>query len=214
MTIQNLALFFALITALAYGSIWCLRTASIWRTLIKTAAVSGLAVWAWTSGGPILLVLALSLSAAGDAFLAGNKDRWLLPGMAAFFAAHIAYIFLFKGAGLVSETPLIIALQVALAIGTLLLITWLLPKLGSFTIPVLAYSLIIFAMGFLAFLLPDHLRWASWGAAAFIASDALLSVELFARPESAPDNPITARLVWGLYFGGQALITTAFLGLG
>jgi uncharacterized membrane protein YhhN len=47
------------------------------------------------------------------------------------------------------------------------------------------------------------------GAAAFMGSDAILSVRLFKNPDqwgSLGDNA-----VWWLYYGGQALIAYAFL---
>ena len=91
------------------------------------------------------------------------------------------------------------------------MIIWLWPKLGAFRLPVLAYSAVIFSMGAFAILLPDILRLATWGAMAFIASDAILSAELFAAPDDAKPHPVAARLVWVLYFGGQALIAAAFM---
>ena len=46
-----------------------------------------------------LLVAALVLSAAGDAFWSREGERALLGGLAAFFAAHIAYVVLFLRMG-------------------------------------------------------------------------------------------------------------------
>ena len=46
------------------------REPSLRRTLVKTGSTALLALLAWMEGGPALLVAALALSAAGDAFLA------------------------------------------------------------------------------------------------------------------------------------------------
>src|ERR1700759_1338414 len=78
-----------------YG-LWLVRKAvSTWRTLAKTAAVAALAVLSYVSGAPVAMTIALVLSALGDAFLAGEAERWLPAGLAAFLAAHVAYIWLF-----------------------------------------------------------------------------------------------------------------------
>ena len=69
------------------------------RTIAKTLAVSLLGVVAMLAGGPVLLVIALLLSAAGDAFLAHTGERAFLAGLASFLAAHIGYVLLFAGTG-------------------------------------------------------------------------------------------------------------------
>src|SRR5690606_40854198 len=65
------------------------------RTAMKTAAVALLALLAALEGGPVLLVLALAISAVGDAFLAQNGRQRFLLGLGSFLIAHLAYIVLF-----------------------------------------------------------------------------------------------------------------------
>lgn len=45
------------------------------------------------------------------------------------------------------------------------------------------------------------------------ASDAILAVELFGLSETHKARPYTARAIWTLYFGGQALIAVGLVGL-
>jgi len=76
------------------------------RSASKTASVLLLSGLAMTAGGPWLLVAALALSAAGDFFLSRAGDRSFLLGMAAFFSAHLAYIWLMLDLGTGGETLL------------------------------------------------------------------------------------------------------------
>ena len=71
----------SVVAGIAYGAVLQFRPGGLFRTSVKTAAVGALALWAWMAGAPPLLTGALALSAVGDAFLAGNPDRWLPPGL-------------------------------------------------------------------------------------------------------------------------------------
>ena len=69
----------------------------------------------------------------------------------------------------------------------------------------------IVAMVSTSLLLP-RLRWpAVVGALAFMASDAILSFDLFKGAKLAGSPRWTAWAVWFLYFGGQAMITWGML---
>ena len=74
----------SVVAGIAYGAVLQFRPGGLFRTSVKTAAVGALALWAWMAGAPPLLTGALALSAVGDAFLAGNPDRWLPPGLGSF----------------------------------------------------------------------------------------------------------------------------------
>lgn len=198
-----IALGAACVLALAYGAI-CFRPTSLLRTLIKTGATALLAVSAFLLGGPSLLIVALTLSAIGDAFLAGDADRRLKPGMAAFFFAHVAYVALFwqlgAGEGGGYRGPLLLALLSSFYL------RWLNPSLGTMRIPVLAYAVVIVVMGGLALrLMPDAMLLAA-GAMMFILSDAILANELFKRPSNAKPRPLPSIALWLLYFFGQTFI--------
>lgn len=217
--VADILLWASVALAAIYGAVFCYRRASLPKASIKTLATAGLGLWAWMAGGPVLLVAALGLSAVGDAFLAGDDERWLPPGMAAFFAAHIAYVALFWNLGADQVSPEMASAMryggpFALAVLGAAYLRWLLPDLGKLRWPVLAYGIVIVAMGILALrLLPDG-RWIAGGALMFILSDAILANELFKRPAEAAARVLPSVALWALYFGGQALIAWGVIGLG
>jgi len=167
---------------------------------------------AFAAGGPWLLWAALAASAVGDLFLAGKPDRWLLPGMGAFFLAHVFYVILFwqLGEGAVAGWP-VKAGQFVLVLGGAAYIRWLAPWLGQMRWPVFAYGAVILLMGAAAIALPGEWRLVTLGALMFIASDAILANQLFRRPADAPPNKAASYAVWFLYFFGQAAITWGLL---
>jgi len=164
------------------------------------------------SGATWLLWAALAASAVGDAFLAGRPERWLLPGMAAFFFAHAFYLVLFwqlwEG---VSWSWPVGAGQAALVLAGAAYIRWLTPSLGKMRIPVLAYGAVILMMGAAAIALPAAYGLVKLGALMFIASDAVLAHQLFCRPVEASPRKPPSYAVWFLYFFGQAAITFGLL---
>ena len=160
----------------------------------------------------MLILVALGLSALGDAFLAGDPKKWLLAGMAAFFAAHVAYIPLFWDGADAARPLFVLGLQVALTFGAAFFVRSLLPWIDKpMRWPVLAYGIVILLMGNAALRLEPTLLLATIGALMFITSDAILSLELFRMADNHRLRPVTARLVWALYYGGQALIAAAFI---
>jgi uncharacterized membrane protein YhhN len=198
------------ICAILYGLVLVERPPSALRTLVKTAATGALAVLAYLQGGGPLLALALALCAIGDAFLAGDPKRWLPFGLAAFLAGHLVYVLLFwRERGPAAAHFWAIAPLVALAAGAMLARLW--GAMGALKPAVVAYVLAIVAMVATSLLLPP-LRWpATVGALAFMASDAILSFDLFKGAKLAGSTRLTAWAVWFLYFGGQALIAWGML---
>lgn len=85
----------ASLAALAYGFLYSFRGEGAARAVLKVSGVAILALIAFASGAMWFLWAALAASAVGDAFLAGKQERWLLPGMAAFFLAHVFYVIVF-----------------------------------------------------------------------------------------------------------------------
>jgi uncharacterized membrane protein YhhN len=197
--------------SIAYGLWFTRRPVSVLRTLVKTAAVGALAVLAYVAGAPMALTIALVLSAAGDAFLAGEPERWLPAGLGAFLAAHVAYIWLFAHDGggraaLIAEPVRTLGVAAAFAFGVTLL-AWLWRSLGAMRAPVALYAAALCAMTAASFTLP-HLMWpAMLGACAFALSDGLLSAELFKSAKGA----VIPHAVWALYYAGQALILWAYV---
>lgn len=199
-------------SALVYGADFCHRRPSLARVIIKTAATALLTLWAYLAGGPTLLVFALGFSTLGDAFLGASEERYLLPGMAAFFIAHALYVVLFWGVLASDVGAPILSAQVALTLAGIAFIGFMLKSIDRpMRIPVIAYAAIILCMGNAALRLDDTLIWAKIGALAFILSDVILTVELFRIKPSAPIKRLTSPLIWGFYYGGQALIAYAFI---
>lgn len=205
----------SLVAAVLYG-LWLTHQPPSWfRTLVKTAAVACLAGGCFFAGAPLLLVLALAFSALGDAFLAGDPKKWLQPGMAAFFIAHVLYVplFLGVGAGLAEFSYIGWRLGAALAVAVVagLLLRWLWASLGAMRYPVAAYVLVIVAMVASSFTLPLSYHVSMIGALAFMASDTILSIQLF-KDDTVFGRPrLAGLLIWFLYWGGQTAIAWPFV---
>jgi uncharacterized membrane protein YhhN len=184
------------------------------RTLSKTAAIALLALLAYLEGGPLLLILGIALSAAGDAFLAQEREKPFLLGLGSFLAAHIAYVILFvqEGAGLAQLTaePWRLALIGLGAIGAVILLKRLIVAVeAQIRAPVTAYAIAILAMLIAAATVP--LPLVVLGAALFVASDAILASDKFLLSPASPHRIWTGPAVWVLYYLAQLLIALAFL---
>lgn len=184
------------------------------RSVVKTLAVALLAVLAFVQQGPLLLIGALALSAAGDAFLSRDGERAFLAGLASFLAAHVLYIALFAswGAGpavLFSEMWRAgIALLMGLA--ALTMIALLLPRVAAgLRLPIIAYVAVILVMG-LAALTTNSLPVIS-GAILFKVSDGILATERFLLSAVSPARVPMRYAVWVTYYAAQLLITLGFL---
>ena len=197
----------AILLGVAFWAGWCWRAGGGWTKLIvKTASTALLAVFAYLAGGPWLLVAGLALSSAGDAFLAREGETWLKPGMAAFFLAHVAYVALFWSLPQADRSWLNLTAQVVLIFGGVIFVRRLAPWLGAMRYPVFAYTAIILLMGAAALRLDPAYALVTLGAMMFVASDMILSLQLFTRPAGAPPRLAPSLAVWGLYFFGQVLI--------
>lgn len=204
---------FSVLAAISYSMM--LGMAPSWRrTIAKTLAVSLLGVVALLAGGPGLLVIALLLSAFGDAFLAHTGERAFLAGLASFLAAHIAYILLFAGtgdglAGIGSDWWRLALIPVILLLAGIVVVR-LWPALpGQMKIPVAAYVCAIVLMGMTALTMPPIVIVA--GAFAFMASDTILAFETFLLAQDSPHRKWTGKTLWALYYGAQVLITLGLL---
>ncbi|SFJ51345.1 lysoplasmalogenase [Caulobacter sp. UNC279MFTsu5.1] len=198
------------ICAALYGLVLVQRPPSVLRTLVKTMAVGALAGLAYLEGGGPWLAIALALCAVGDAFLAGDPKRWLPFGLAAFLAGHVVYGLLFwRERGSVGTAFWAVAPLIVLAAAVMLARLW--RSLGALKPAVVLYVLAIVTMVSTSLLLPRP-RWpATVGALAFMASDAILSFDLFKGTRLAGSPRLTAWAGWFLYFGGQAMITWGML---
>lgn len=205
------ALFGAVVLSGLYAALFCYRSKGLVSLLVKTGSTALLAVWAYLSGGPGLLVAALALSSLGDLFLAKEEERWLMPGMAAFFAAHVAYVILFFGLEAAPRGLLNTGAQLTLVFGGAFFVRWLSPWLGKMRPPVFAYAIVILVMGAAALRLDLAYLPVILGAIMFIASDMILSLQLFKKPADQPAGIVPSLAVWDLYFFGQLLIAWGVL---
>ncbi len=203
--------------AIAYGAGFILSPPSLVRTGLKMAAVGALAVLAWQNTNHnalgLMVCAALALSAIGDGFMAGDPKRWLPLGLGSFLIAHILYVAAFWMLGEHGHwlSPLRAGLIAVSVLGAISMLVWLWPHLGAMRAAVSVYIAAIVAMLATSMLLP----WQAWpimvGAAAFMASDAILSAELFRGTKLAGSGRLTAYAIWGLYYGGQAAIAYGLL---
>ena len=191
------------------------RPASAVRSTFKTTSVALLALVALLSGAPILLTLALTLCALGDALLSRETESTFMAGIGAFAAGHLAYIALFlthpaSDAALILNKPGYFWSLIVLGI---VAATLLAPRAGDLKGPVLAYIPIILGMGVTVLALPETgaLRWALPAALAFIASDLILATEKFLLPQGHLALRFTPYMIWILYWGAQAGLLIAFL---
>ena len=197
--------------AIIYGFTLSRSPPSPAKLLLKISGMVILTGVAASAGAPPLLVAGLAACALGDAFLAGRTERWLIPGMAAFFVGHVFYVALFWSAGQVSGDLLNYAARGVLEFAGAGYVFWLSPSLGLMRLPVLAYAAVILVMGAAAIALPPGYGLVLVGALMFIASDAILANELFRRPTGETPRWLPSISLWNLYFFGQMLIALGFL---
>jgi uncharacterized membrane protein YhhN len=179
------------------------------RSAIKTGSVAALVPVGLLLGAPPAVVLGLALGAMGDFFLSRPSDRAFLAGMGAFAAGHLAYVAAFWTLGAGGGAPVL----AAILFGLLSLSTevWLAPRTGALRWPVRGYVVVITLMGIAAFALPAGYGIARLGAILFVLSDLILALELFVLPDGSPVRPVLQRLLWLLYWSGQALILAGLL---
>jgi uncharacterized membrane protein YhhN len=174
--------------------------------VLKTTMCVLLALLAWRHGRR-LFSIALLLSAAGDAFLGIDGERYFIPGLVSFLLTHVVYTALFVRAAPAERTAVrgwrILAAVVipAFAIGFAVTL-W--PKLGALALPVVLYTAVIVAMAMAS------LRMAAiaipLGALFFMTSDSLLSLEKFIGSPGW-----VGPVVWATYAIAQLLIVHGML---
>ena len=137
------------------------------------------------------LVVALIFSWAGDTLLLFVFENavYFILGLIAFLLAHIFYIVLFARE-LKKANSKIELRKPALFLITIYLVTMLavlIPRLGSLTVPVIVYAVVISTMLYMAYLLSSH--WPKpasgflfTGAISFILSDSILAFDKFYHP--------------------------------
>jgi len=166
------------------------------RPIIKTVMGVALGVYCIAFGtGPLVAMgFGFIFSAVGDAVLDVPGDKYFVPGLCAFFTAHV----IFFG---VLQPHASWSLPVCILVGlfTLGFFMWLKPSLEKkLVVPVAAYAVVIALMGMAALTTTLGSVWIPLGAALFIASDVVLAVERF-KFKFTMDKTIN----WILYASGQ-----------
>jgi uncharacterized membrane protein YhhN len=131
----------------------------------------------------------LVLSAAGDVLL--ERPQGFLPGLGAFFGAHLAYLAGFVGRNRRRHLPLLPPF-LAWTGGAA---AWLWDGMGPLRGPVLGYMAAITLMMWRAAALGGP---AAWGAALFGLSDTLIAIDRFGAPIPFVRYPLIL-----LYWAGQ-----------
>ena len=202
--------------AVVYLSGYCYRAAGVWKSVFKTVSVLALAVAAHTAGGPTVLLAALLLCALGDFLLSLDSEPAFMGGVGAFAAGHVAYIALILGhsdsqLGRLTTFP-VVGIVIILVVLAAIMARVLAPRTGDLKVPVLIYIPIIVGMGISALTFaPASVVWlAIPGALLFVASDFVLSLEMFVFPVGHRARRMTPFFVWTTYWGAQALLMSAF----
>lgn len=192
------------------------RPASTARTVLKTLPVALLALLPATylsvvgalTGSLVVLMVALALSALGDFFLAlKDQERFFVPGLGAFLAAHVAYLIAFLPRVSAPGAVALVVIALAFAAAATLILR-LAPKLGSLRIPVFAYFTVIMAMVAAALSIREAASILGAGAVIFALSDSLIAVRKFKGP-----IPYNNEAVWITYIAAQFMISAGLLTL-
>ncbi|BBO76048.1 hypothetical protein DSCW_34650 [Desulfosarcina widdelii] len=171
--------------------------------LVKAVPIYSLAALAFLNIPGLrgkLIGLGLVFSGVGDIVLELAGDSLFAVGLGAFLTAHLFYIaaftkgIRFKGArGMVAAAIMVYGCLIGFV---------MVPNLGDMLVPVLAYLLVIVAMGVLAALGGVNHWLVVAGACLFIASDSLIAVNRFIAPV-----PNSGLLIMATYYPAQLLIT-------
>lgn len=202
MTAARIVLAAAILAGVSYVGSWFLDLPPAAATTWKGLGVALLAVYAALSARSLdggLLALVMAFGALGDVLL---ETHGLVTGALAFLAGHLVAILLYLrncrrplggpdwavGVGLLVAVPVI---------------AFLLPPDRAGAGLIALYALGLAAMSAAAWLSRFARQLVALGAVMFVVSDLLIFLRT-GRP--ALDGFPTALAVWGLYFGGQALI--------
>lgn len=151
-----------------------------------------------------IMAIGFLLSALGDFCLDIPEDKAFTPGLFAFFAAHIAFVVHLWPMMMPFSafTGIEYAIVLATIVFNLAFFLWIRPSLTKdLVIPVAMYSTIIALMGITAFTTTAPSMLIPLGAAMFIASDVVLSIEKFKFKLF-----MGKEINWALYAGGQILL--------
>lgn len=203
MSLSRLVLIAALVAGVSYVGSWFLPLPQAVSVVWKGAGVALLAAYAATqarSADGWLLAVVMAFGALGDVLL---ETHGLVIGALAFLAGHATAIVLYLRNRHHALTAGDWALAGAILVGAPVA-AYLLPPERAGAGLVALYAVGLSAMAAAAWLSRFPRALTAAGALMFVVSDLLIFLRT-GRP--ALDTFPVALGVWGLYFGGQALIT-------
>ena len=165
-----------------------------------------------------ILITALTFSWIGDVILlfADKGEIYFILGLVAFLISHVFYIVLFSKQAISKTIKNKISFGAGIGlivIYFLMMISTLAPKLGSLTVPVVIYAIVISTMLFYA--LKGSFQWNTIpyqsvliGAVFFISSDSILAFNKFDQP-----IPYASFLIMITYLAAQFCIVWGILKL-
>ncbi|MFX0592086.1 lysoplasmalogenase [Melissospora conviva] len=156
---------------------------------------------------PVVVLVALAASTAGDVALLGDGTGWFLAGMVFFLGAHIAYLVAFARGGALGRLrrPPLVAVPIGYAVATAAALTWMWPGLSAagLAVPVAGYACALAAMATCAAAYGPRV---AVGGGLFLVSDLLIAVGV-ADVATLPGPPIW---VMATYTAGQFLLVTGW----
>jgi uncharacterized membrane protein YhhN len=164
------------------------------------------------------LLIALTFSWMGDVVLmfAFEAEIYFIIGLVAFLISHMAYIVLFSKQLRIrsSRNKAIFWVGItAIIVYLILMLSLLLPTLGTLKIPVFVYAIILSTM--LLFAFKGYLKWSKpagayivLGALIFVISDSILAFNKFYEPLL-----FSSVLIMATYLLAQYLIVVGILKL-
>lgn len=175
-----------------------MATALIWLGLVLHLPTLSWPVWLFSVG--------LALGLAGDIFLMFRGESFFKAGLASFLLGHIAYIIGFLVSGSVQSAGWALLLAILPIAILVIFYRLIITKVdGGLKPPVIAYSLVINLMLFMALLNILRAEWVATttilsiiGSALFVLSDSLLAYDRFARPPGPPRDELWVMITYHL----------------
>ncbi len=163
---------------------------------LTTLFIIGMAATVPEGDARALMLLALVLSLVGDICLMFQGQAWFVGGLASFLMAHLAFIPALLHG---VDSPALPLWSAGIVVWGLGFFAWLLPKTGSLKPAVLLYGTVLMAMALAAA--------ARWNVAPSDAARlALIGALLFV----VSDSSLAVRKFVGPYYGAQALILSTY----
>jgi uncharacterized membrane protein YhhN len=174
---------------------------------LKSSLCVLLALLAWRYDKR-LLASGLIFSAIGDALLELDATSLFIPALASFLITHVIYSVMFFGAAKfqISRLPIWrMVLLILIPIFAVVYGSFLWPKLGALTLPVVAYIVAIVVMTVLSLRVP--ITTATIGAVLFLVSDSCIALDRFLYQADWIGPSI-----WINYAAAQLLIAYGMMG--